>query len=271
MKNKISFLTAVVVMLGINYASASECVDDDCELSPVVIEENIETVDFLEPKETSDSIWATQYVDKSQEVCEYDYNCPFSTEQECDIWYKKPVYKESVAPREPRINPIKMDDILYAVSVSCDVSANDPVFAPLVERYKMLMRASKSCCSEGILYKMRLQKASDKKIYNFLKDDANYFAVGTRCLVMDNYDISPKYSNGVNDDMIIDVRNTCLCKNRQWFDSLLAPFNDIYATVPEFKSKAFNYTYVDGMHRNITVSVNEDVQTALNMLSNCPD
>ena len=268
-------------MLGVNYANASECTDEDCELSPTVIEEEIveqetEPVDILEPQPASDSIWnyvtvETVENDTCDDDCEYDYNCPFATIEECEIWYKKPVYKESVAPREPRINSFKVDEIIYALENSSQISANNAVFAPLVDRYKMLMNASRACCTEGIIYKLRNKNASENQIYKFLKNDANYYAVGARCLVMSNDDISKNYSNGVNGDMVSDVRNTCLCKNRQWFDSLLAPFVSIYHAVPSFESDAFYYDYTDGMQRNITVSINDEVQNTLNMLAECPD
>ena len=78
--------------------------------------------------------------------------------------------------------------------------------APLVERYKILMRASKACCTEGIIHKLHTIKAKDKNIYEFLKDDANRFAVGERCLVLTNDDIAKTYSNGVNGEMVRDER-----------------------------------------------------------------
>lgn len=269
MKNKISFLAITAIALGVNYASASECIGDDCELSSVIVEEEITPVDILKPQSVSDTIWSTENI--SVDDCEYDYDCPFATEQECDVWYKKPVYKESVAPREPRINVFKTDEIIYALENGTNISANNAVFAPLVERYKMLINASKACCTDGIIYKLHVKDASENQIYKFLKDDANYYAVGTRCLVMNNDNITNSYSNGVNGDMVRDVRNTCLCKNRKWFDSLLAPFIEIYKSVPSFESSAFNYSYTDSMQRNISISINQDVQNTLNMLSECPD
>ena len=42
MKNKISFLAILAVALGMNYASASECIDDDCELNPAIVVEEYE-------------------------------------------------------------------------------------------------------------------------------------------------------------------------------------------------------------------------------------
>ena len=79
-----------------------------------------------------------------------------------------------------------------------------------------------------------------------------------------------KYSNGVTGQMLADVRNACLCKNHKWFDTLLQPFNDIYDRAPEFQRTSFTYKYIDGMQREITVSVNDDVQKTIGMLSACP-
>ena len=277
MKNKISFLTVLVLMASINCVQASECIDDDCELNPTVITEEMEiidTSDTLIPNKVSEPIWSTdveQVVEKSDCEDTPAYICPFKSETECAIWFAKPVYKQAVNPREPHINTIKVDDIICALNDNPNASANEVVFEPLIERYNILMRASKACCTDGILYKMRLKKASEKQIYNFLKDDANYFAVGARCLVMNDYDISDKYSNGVDGGMVSDVRDACLCKNREWFNKLLSPFMDIYNRVPEFISAEFQYNYTDGLKRDINVSVNQDIQNTLDILNNCPD
>ena len=67
-----------------------------------------------------------------------------------------------------------------------------------------------------------------------------------------------------------DVRNGCLCRGRQWFEAMLSPFKQIYNEMPEFKDVLFNYTYTDGLGRQITVSVNNDVQNVLKQLSQCP-
>ena len=53
-------------------------------------------------------------------------------------------------------------------------------------------------------------------------------------------------------------------------DTLLEPFNDIYERAPSFQGNAFTYKYTDGMHRDISVSVNKDVQTTMGLLSACP-
>ena len=196
----------------------------------------------------------------------------FDSEIECEIWRKKPVYNESVYPRAPHLNSVYMDGMIYSLTMYDDEkSGNDPMFSPLVERYKMLMRASKSCCTSGIVYKMNNEKISEKKIYQFLQDDANIFAVTNRCLVMNNKDIVDEYSNGVDGKMVTGVRNSCLCKNRDWFIALLQPFRDLYERAPKFEKMPFNYTYVDGLQRSITVSINRDVQNTMKLLSNCPD
>ena len=221
MKNKISFLVMLTVAFSANCANASECVDNDCELAPVIIEQNIDTDEVIKPMQYEITITEKSAKTESAETCcEHDYNCPFETAQECSVWYTKPVHNTSLEPRAPHINSVLVDDMLYAIYANYDVSANHPMMAPLLERYKMLMRASKSCCTFGIMYKMQQNELSDMDIYNFMKDDANYFAVLQRCMIMPDEDISRTYSNGVTGQMVADVRNSCLCKNKDWFVSL---------------------------------------------------
>jgi len=252
----------VAIALNVNYVCASECVDADCELASG----EIESIDELIPT-LYEVNWAAP---AETTTCEYDYNCPFETDEECAVWYSKPAYKTTVAPRAPHINPVLVDDMIFAIYTNDEINANNSEMSPLVERYTMLMNASDACCTSGIIYKMRQNGASDKEVYDFLKDDANRFAITKRCLVMSDKDISSRYSNGVTGKMVMDVRNACLCKNHQWFDSLLQPFDDIYERVPDFQKTAFVYSYIDGMNREIDVSVNEDVQKTMGILSICP-
>ena len=265
MKNKISFLAILAIALNVNYVCASECVDSDCELTLS------ETVDVLAPAHYEIN-WTepSQTVVETEQTCIYDYNCPFESADECAIWYKKPSYKITVSPRAPHINPFIADDMIQVAFYNPLVSGNEPVMKPLIQRYNMLMNASDACCSAGIIYKLRQNGASDSDVYEFLKDDANYFAVTKRCLVKADEDLAPRYSHGVDAKMVADVRNACLCKKDQWFNALLQPFNDIYERVPAFQSAPFTYTYTDGLQREISVPVNEDVQKTMGMLMACP-
>ena len=263
MRNKISFLAVFAIALNVNYVCASECVGEDCEFTSTEI---IETDVLVPTKYTFD--WAIPT--ETTEVCEYDYNCPFNTAEECAIWYSKPAYKTTVAPRAPHINPILVDNMIFAVFSKDEISANDSEMSPLLQRYTMLMNASDACCTSGIIYKMRQNGASDSDVYEFLKDDANEFAVTKNCLVMSDEDIESRYSYGVTGEMVMNVRDACLCKNHQWFDSLLQPFADMYNRVPDFQNKDFLYSYTDGLNRETTVSVNGDVQNVMGTLSVCP-
>ncbi len=256
MKRKISFLIAIISAIGTQGAFSSECIGSDCEIIPVTEE----TIIIHKP--------VSEY--NEQSICVYDYNCPFDNAHDCEIWYKKPTYKQNVYPRAEHLSFAKTESVLYAINSSNNFSANDEAAKPLLDRYLMLQRASESCCEAGIIYKLRQNGASEEEIYSFLKDDANYYAIKTRCLMTDNDNIAKTYSNGVDGKMIFDVRNACLCKNKVWFNALLAPYKDIYKRAPQFKNMDFNYTYTDGMKREICVSVNQDVQTTMNLLESCP-
>lgn len=255
----------LAIALNINYVCASECIDKDCEITPVIEQTEIEV---LEPIKYKIDWFEVQ--DNQHEFCDYDYDCPFDTADECAIWHKKPLYKAFVEPRAPHMNPVVVDDMLYAIYSDNNVTANDSSMAPLLQRYKILMNASQSCCTSGLIYTMQKDGFSESKIYKFLKDDANYFATSLRCMVIPDDEIANIYSYGVTGTMVADVRNACLCKNRQWFETLLQPFKDIYERAPNFQDTPFVYEYTDGLQRNITISVNDEVQTVLDLLKDCP-
>ena len=279
MKNKISFLAIISCALCVGYANASECVGEDCELEPIVIEQNFGPMSFVDLKgytkqpeakevETQEIILCDSTA--SIETCYYDYSCPFDTIAECDIWRKKPEHKTYSGPRSAHFSDFRVDEILHTLYSDYDTDANNEHMSALVERYKILTRASNACCGAGIMYKMRENGASDEDIYKFLQDDANYFAIIKRCMMTPNDELLESYSYGVNAQMVADVRNACLCKNRPWFENLLQPFNDMYERMPFFHDNPFLYSYVDDMQRDITVSVNEDVQNTMGLLSECP-
>ena len=196
--------------------------------------------------------------------------CPFDSFTECQIWRRKPIVRETVSPRSPQIRDVNVDVIVKAANCGKEISANDEMSAPLLDRYKMLMRSAQACCSDGMAYQLRKAGASDGLIYKFMVDDANFYGFGDRCLMMTDAELDKKYPNTSTAVVAADVRNGCLCRGRQWFQAMLAPFQQVYAASPEFKNQKFYYTYKDGLQREITVSVNNDVQNVLQQLSQCP-
>lgn len=203
-------------------------------------------------------------------VINIDDGCPFDTETECNIWRRKPVIRETVSPRSPQIRGINMAEIIFTVNRDGDLDANSVAAAPLLERYKMLMRSAAACCTEGMKYSLKQAGASDGLIYKFLADDANFYNIGGRCLMMSDAEIDEKYSGTATAATIADVRNGCLCRGRQWFSAMLAPFVDLWNASPQFEQSPFYWTYIDGLQREVTVAINDDVQNVLDQIATCP-
>ncbi|MBO7509376.1 MAG: hypothetical protein J6T57_03835 [Alphaproteobacteria bacterium] len=196
--------------------------------------------------------------------------CPFETETECNIWRRKPIIREIVAPRSPKIRDDKMMQFLSDVNCNGVAVGGTAASAPLVERYKMLMKAARACCTEGMAYSLRRAGASNGLIYKFMSDDANFYNIGNRCLMMSDAELDSQYGDSATASVVADVRNGCLCRGREWFSAMLAPFVDAWNASPEFKSSSFMWTYRDGLNREVTVSINEDVENVLNQLAECP-
>lgn len=246
---------------------------------------------LLSPQEPSDNIWGCTDEEISEQVVlpaprpEYVAQdltevinitfgradgCPFESETECEIWRRKPIVRETVSPRSPKLRADKMIAFIKAAACNENITANESVSAPLLERYKILMSSAQACCTDGMAYALKKAGASDGLVYKFLADDANFYGFGTRCLMTTDKELDTKYPNTATASVVADVRNGCLCRGRQWFEAMLAPFKELYKTMPEFKDYKFNYTYTDGLQREITVSVNTDVQNVLNQLALCP-
>jgi len=201
----------------------------------------------------------------------YTSECPFNTDLECHIWRTKPHVRETVAPRRPVLAADRMDNIIAALQCDGHLDANDPDAAPLLARYKLLMAASNSCCRDGITYHLRRAGATPGLVYKFVLDDANFYGFGARCLMMSDADLSASFAGGTaTAETVADVRNACLCPGRAWFNSLLAPFGQIYAAVPWWENHPFEFTYTDGLQRQITVDINRDVRNVMNQLASCP-
>lgn len=241
--------------------------------------------ELLTPKKPTANLWFTninivepraEYVaqDLTTVVTEVfgtnNDGCPFESETECNIWRRKPIVRETVSPRSPKLRDANMSEFINAASCNAEITANEAVAAPLLARYKMLMKSAQACCTDGMTYALKQAGANEKLIYKFLADDANFYGFGSRCLMMTDYDLDTKYPNTATAVVAADVRNGCLCRGRQWFEAMLAPFKQAYEQMPEFADMPFQYTYTDGLKREITVSVNNDVQNVLKQLSQCP-
>lgn len=198
-----------------------------------------------------------------------DAKCPFKSPKKCQIWLRKPIVSETVSPRSSTLRKSVMDKVSSAIQENPNISANDSAMEPLLNRYRVLMRASQSCCTGGLTHQMRKSGASNELIYNFLADDATYEGFSSRCFVMDNEQIeSASYSETAN--MVADVRDGCICKSKATLTALLAPFEQLYQEYPDFAAAPFEYVHTDGLGRDVRDSVNMDVQNVLNQLDTCP-
>ena len=197
-------------------------------------------------------------------------DCPFATPKECAVWRRKPVVSESVAPRSRTLRDSVMCDIGSALEENPNITATNKVMTPLLQRYKVLMRVSQSCCTGGIMNKLKMAGMKKESIYRFLTDDANFSGFGTRCVVMDDTEIAQADKRPATSATIADVRNECICKSKNEIRALLAPFEQLYADYPEFADAPFEYRHYDGVGRAVTDSINTDVQNVLHQLEQCP-
>ncbi len=104
--------------------------------------------------------------------------------------------------------------------------------------------------------------ASRGLIYKFLVDDANFYGFSDRCLMTSNEELRERYPATATAAAVAGVRDICLCQRRDYFDALLAPFDN-------FSDAEFIYSFKDGLDRDVNVSITNDVQTVKHLISQC--
>ena len=197
--------------------------------------------------------------------------CPFETEAECMIWKSKPTIPETLSNQKPMISPAYIDDIIAVARAGKQITADMKNARPLVDRYRSLLAAARACCTSGLIYNLRAAGASKGLVYKFMVDDANFYQFGERCLMITDDELDNSFANTETAEVVADIRNTCLCQKKEYFESLLAPFVQVAEASPEFAENGMNWQYVDGLKRKISVSINRDVNIVLRQLDNCPD
>ena len=210
-------------------------------------------------------------LDKSAWADDLEFqDCPFETLRECRIWQRKPAVPETLANRTPSISPIRINELITLARAGNPIRTNMPAAAPLVARYKALMAASRACCTSGLIYNLQNAGASRGLIYKFMVDDANFYQFGERCLMITDDELDRYYPNTSTAEVVADVRNGCLCRQKEYFETLLAPFTQMAEASPGFASNPFTWRYIDGLKRTVTVSINRDVDAVQKQLDNCP-
>ena len=195
--------------------------------------------------------------------------CPFETEKECEIWASKPHVIETVAPRPRKIKHDNIYPLASLMNAGYEITTEAPDFAPLLRRYHSMMASSRACCTDGMVHRLRRDGASDGLIYKFVVDDANFDRFGERCLVTTDEYFAEHHPDSEAAKMAAQTRDVCICKGREWFDALLAPFNQLYESAPDFEHQPLLYTYKDGLGRETTVSINQDVQAVKRIMASC--
>jgi len=197
------------------------------------------------------------------------YGCPFDTAAECMVWKTKPAVIETVSDRKPVAFGHAMDSVIVLARAGNRITPTIEDSKPLISRYRTLLAASRACCTGGIVHNMESAGASRETVMSFIMNDANLNRFGERCLMTTDKEINKYSSDLLMAEMVMSVRDACLCRRKEFYETLLAPFAKISEASDEFASSPFNITYLNGMKRKMTVDANAESRTVLGQLKNC--
>ena len=96
------------------------------------------------------------------------------------------------------------------------VPFNDPHLAYVKTTYENLLNASKKCCTSGLSSELERENIDREKIFEFLKNDYNFYRVGELCYFYSKDDINTIFnrSDSVR-EMVTRVQKNCLCLNKK--------------------------------------------------------
>ncbi len=269
MKIKMSFLMACICAAFVTKAGASDYINESTSTQPTQYISMDEATKEIENLLNYATVNQTSYQSNMDTFFVY-YNCPFETVNECEIWRTKPAVNETTFVYDGDLTDPQIYEIMDYISCNPEITGNNIMAKPLVDRYKMLMNAANACCTDGMVYQLKTSGADEDLIYTFLINDTNFYNIGDRCLFMNDDELDDRAENTQTAEVIADVRNGCLCNAKEMYKSMLEPFYILYYMMPDFRYYPFAYTYTDGLKRDNTVSINQDIQKVMVQLQNCP-
>lgn len=138
------------------------------------------------------------------------------------------------------------------------------------DMYHSLYRQGKYCCAYNTAQTMKRTNVHDKLIYKFLVDDINFYNSYNRCIFMSDEDVHNTFDISETAFLIKNIRNECVCNNKEKFLDKIKIFEAVYCQTPSFKNKQLTYKIKDDFGRIICKDVNRDIQVLKNLLRRCP-
>lgn len=183
----------------------------------------------------------------------------------------KPVYDTENHPISLDKNQVKQ--VIKQISSNPDfvdgVEYKDKNVKALMENYQNILKTSYSCCVVNIAEELKHRGVSKESIVQFLKFDAEEFALQNMCIVVDDSDINDVYGNKLLTEVVAKSKNSCICNNAEFLKRNIDNFYKIYNMKPELYNEVLVYRFKDKNGRIVEHDINETVLNISTILNSC--
>lgn len=176
-----------------------------------------------------------------------------------------------VTPFGLKIKDISIDEAIEHIKSSGDNIENlQDELLMIRKKYIEIMFLSKNCCSHGLTSKLNDMKVSKDNIFKFMIDDKKMYEIQNICMIINDNDIANLVGSLELSILVRDVRNSCVCNNKDVLQREMKLFKAIIGTTDFFKKNNIIFRYKNELGEIVKNSIGRDVTNLLNILNNCP-
>ncbi len=182
---------------------------------------------------------------------------------------KKPAY--SVSPIDLKMNDVYIDDVIERIKDAGDnLDLIKDELLVIRKKYIEILSLSRYCCSHGMTLKLENIGIDKDYIFKFMIDDKRLYELQNICMIINDNDIANLLGSIELSVIVRDVRDSCVCKNKESLSRHLELFKAIVGKTDLFKRHNIIYKYKNEIGEVVKNSIGRDMINLLNTLESCP-
>ena len=140
----------------------------------------------------------------------------------------------------------------------------------LRKQYAEVLTLSKYCCSYGYTDKLKNIGVKDEYIFKFMIDDKKLYELQSICMLLNNSDIATLLGTVELAVITRDIRDNCICRNKEELAKKLSLFKMILDETELFEDNNMVFIYTNELNEVVKNNITRDVKNILETLQNCP-
>ena len=182
---------------------------------------------------------------------------------------KKPPFP--VSPISSKIKDVYIDDVIERVKIAGDnLDLIKDELLVIRKKYIEILSLSKYCCSYGLTSRFESIGIDKDYIFKFMIDDKRLYELQNICMIINNNDIANLLGSIELSIIVRDVRDSCVCKNKDSLERHLELFKGIIGKTDLFKRHNIIFRYRNELGEIVKNSIGRDMINLLNTLESCP-